>query len=140
MNKYSIVFALSLAFLTISCVNSQTNSVETVESSEIIENVDSKTFKESISGIKGTLLDVRTPEEWAEGIIKGAEKIDFYDDNFSKNIEKLDKSIPVFIYCRSGGRSSEAATILKEKGFSKVYNLEGGISAWIEDGNEVVKN
>ena len=128
MNKYSIVFALSLAFLTISCVNSQTNSVETVESSEIIENVDSKTFKESISGIKGTLLDVRTPEEWAEGIIKGAEKIDFYDDNFSKNIEKLDKSIPVFIYCRSGGRSSEAATILKEKGFSKVYNLEGGVA------------
>ncbi|MCC7332619.1 MAG: rhodanese-like domain-containing protein [Flavobacteriales bacterium] len=140
MNKYSIVFSLSLAFLTISCVNSQTNSVESVESSEIIVNVDSKTFKETISSVKGILLDVRTPEEWAEGIIKGAEKIDFYDDNFSKNIEKLDKSIPVFVYCRSGGRSSEAATILKEKGFSKVYNLEGGISAWIEDGNEVVKN
>jgi rhodanese-related sulfurtransferase len=43
------------------------------------------------------------------------------------------------VYCRSGGRSASAADVLKEKGFTKVYNLDGGITSWQENGFEVVK-
>ena len=88
---------------------------------------------------EGTILDVRTPEEWAEGTIPKAEKMNYHDDDFASQVESLDKTKPVYIYCKRGGRSSSAAEILKEKGFKKVYNLDGGITAWNDEGFEIVK-
>lgn len=76
------------------------------------------------------LVDVRTPGEWREGIIEGAVKIDVTSNSFEKQaINKLDKSKPVYLYCRTGGRSLVAAKILLEKGY-KVYNVEGGYKDW----------
>ncbi|NNC70729.1 MAG: rhodanese-like domain-containing protein, partial [Flavobacteriaceae bacterium] len=72
------------------------------------------------------LVDVRRPEEYAEGYLKNATNINFYDSDFMGQIlEDLDKSEPVYLYCRSGGRSGKAAIKLSEKGF-KVYDLRGG--------------
>jgi rhodanese-related sulfurtransferase len=65
--------------------------------------------------------------------------MNYNSDDFASQIEKLDKTKPVFVYCKRGGRSAGAAEILKEKGFTKVYNLDGGITAWTEEGQEVVK-
>ena len=65
--------------------------------------------------------------------------MNYNDDDFASQVEKLDKTKPVFVYCKRGGRSASAAEILKEKGFTKVYNLDGGITAWIDEGQEVVK-
>lgn len=76
------------------------------------------------------LVDVRTPEEYAEGHIAGAENIDWYNDDFINiALKTLDKNKPVAVYCRSGKRSAEAANKLVEQGY-KVTNLEGGIIAW----------
>lgn len=76
------------------------------------------------------LVDVRTPDEWKKGIIKNALKIDITSDNFeAKAIEKLDKSKPVYLYCRSGIRSLIAGEILYKQGFI-VYNLESGYNDW----------
>jgi rhodanese-related sulfurtransferase len=80
------------------------------------------------------LIDVRTPKEYAEGYIPGAILMDVKDANFALQIQLLDKSSPVFVYCRSGRRSLEAAAILEERQFTTVYNLEGGIVAWKEKG------
>ncbi|MCL4856454.1 MAG: rhodanese-like domain-containing protein [Flavobacteriales bacterium] len=133
MQKIVFIITILFSVLLSACGVGQNNNPNS-----IIVDVDASTFKELINQ-PGTILDVRTPDEWADGIIAGAEKINFYDDNFTQQIEKLDKTTPVYLYCRSGGRSANAADILKEKGFTKVYNLDGGITSWQNNGFEVVK-
>ncbi len=76
------------------------------------------------------LLDVRTPKEWEQGVIKGAIKVNVLDVNFSADAGKvLSKEKPVYVYCRSGRRSMKASKILVEKGY-QVYNIIGGYKAW----------
>lgn len=140
--KKIIVVLSSVLFMSITACsgnsNANTSTQEVVQQEEVIVDVTVNQFKDLIA-TEGTLLDVRTPEEWAEGIIPNAEKINYNGDDFSNQVEKLDKTKPIFIYCRSGGRSTSAAKVLKEKGFTKVYNLDGGITAWGSAGNKVVK-
>lgn len=135
MNKL-ILMCLTIV-LTTSCTNNNTKPNQ--ELTEVVTDVNVNQFKNLITEHGGIILDVRTPEEWAEGTIANAEKINYYSDNFANEIEKLDKKSPVFVYCKKGGRSSSAAEVLEEKGFTKVYNLDGGITAWIDAGNETVK-
>ncbi|WGH74084.1 rhodanese-like domain-containing protein [Tenacibaculum tangerinum] len=78
------------------------------------------------------LLDVRTPEEWAEGVIETPIKIDVTGDDFEgKALEKLDKTKPVYVYCRSGVRSKRATELLVKKGYN-AYNVLGGYLEWTE--------
>lgn len=93
------------------------------------KNVSAKEFKALIEKQDGTILDVRTPEEVVSGKIKGALNIDYYAD-FNTAISQLNKTKPVYIYCASGGRSSQAMQDLNTSGFKEVYNLSGGIGAW----------
>ena len=77
------------------------------------------------------LVDVRTPEEYQEGHIEGAANIDFLDPLvFEEEFAKLDRNKPLMIYCRSGGRSAEAAEKLEAMGFKEIYDLEGGYLQW----------
>ena len=76
------------------------------------------------------LIDVRTPAEFAEGHLKNAKNIDFYSPDFDLQIEALDKSIPVILYCKSGRRSAKCASKLTAKGFTSIYDLDGGIQLW----------
>ena len=76
------------------------------------------------------LVDVRTPSEFNAGHVPDAQNINFYDENFDQKIETLDKSKPIIVYCKSGGRSAKCASKLVEKGFEKIYDLEGGFSQW----------
>ena len=77
-----------------------------------------------------TLIDVRTAEEYNEGFIENAINYDFYADNFLQNFNQFDKEKPMLIYCRSGGRSGQTYTQLKELGFKQVVDLKGGYSEW----------
>lgn len=72
------------------------------------------------------LIDVRTPEEIAEGKIDGAGEIDFMAPDFKDQINALDKSKDYVMYCRSGGRSGKAAELMIELGFVNVTNITGG--------------
>lgn len=77
------------------------------------------------------ILDVRTEEECSEGIIPGAINIDIYKgQGFIYSIEELDKSKNYYVYCRSGGRSGQACSIMSQLGFENAYNLLGGIMNW----------
>ena len=76
------------------------------------------------------ILDVRTPEEFAAGHIEGAENRNYYDDDFEEQLKKLDKNKTVLVYCKSGGRSGKASAQLQALEFHKVYDLEGGYTAW----------
>ncbi|MBD0830583.1 rhodanese-like domain-containing protein [Aestuariibaculum sediminum] len=85
------------------------------------------------------LLDVRTPEEYAEGHLEGALNINYFSETFKDEAFKLDKNKKVLVYCKSGKRSSKSAIILKALGFSKIYSIEGGITAWKDARFECVK-
>ena len=80
------------------------------------------------------VLDVRTPEEFAEGHLEGAMMIDFYRDDFADQLADLDPEVPYLLYCRSGNRSGQAAIIMDGLGFSDVANIDGGILSWTEAG------
>lgn len=80
------------------------------------------------------LIDVRTPEEFDQGHLCDALNIDYKAEDFKEHIEKLPKSTPVYLYCRTGKRSESAATLLQELGFENITNLEGGYVAYSEDG------
>ncbi len=86
--------------------------------------------KEFLAKFKATkdaqLLDVRTPEEVAEGALEGAQNINFYDADFKDKLSKLDKNKPFFVYCRSGGRSGKCAQMCKDMGFKEIYDMKGG--------------
>ncbi|MDR2971745.1 MAG: rhodanese-like domain-containing protein [Bacteroidales bacterium] len=78
------------------------------------------------------LIDVRTPQEFEKNHLENAVNIDFKSPDFKKSIEKLDKTKPVLVYCVVGKRSNEAGKIFIEEGFKTVYDLEGGLNAWIK--------
>jgi phage shock protein E len=85
------------------------------------------------------LVDVRTPEEFQAGHIIDAVMIDFKSADFREQVKFLKKRKPVAVYCKSGNRSGQAFAILQEMGFRKIYDLEGGITAWQLAGKEVKK-
>ena len=77
------------------------------------------------------VLDVRTEDECNEGMIPGAINIDIYKgQGFIYLIEELDKSKNYYVYCRSGGRSGQACSIMNQLGFERTYNLLGGMMEW----------
>ena len=109
----------------------ESNQTEVVETkAPINKNVSASEFKTLIDSGKGLLLDVRTPNEVAQGSIKGNTNIDYFGANFKTELAKLDKNKPVYVYCRSGNRSGKSMQIMTDMGFKEVYNLIGGYSAW----------
>ena len=93
-------------------------------------------YKNKISTKDALVFDVRTTEEFNLGHIKGSINIDFYDEkSFVDFFEKINKTKPIYIYCRSGNRSKKSSEILKKIGFVKVYDLLGGYKNWIKNSN-----
>jgi phage shock protein E len=76
------------------------------------------------------VLDVRTPEEFAEGHLDGAVLIDFYDADFAEQLAALDPDVPYLVICRSGNRSGQTLGIMEQLGFASAADVDGGIIAW----------
>ena len=111
------------AALFCSCGNAKNNeSVKTVKTEEFAEMMAQKDVR---------LIDVRTPKEYAEGHLAGAENIDVKADDFAERIQGVQGTVAV--YCRGGRRSLKAAEQLAANGCT-VYNLDGGILAWQKAG------
>lgn len=103
-----------------------------------IVSVSVPVFEKEMKSDSVQLLDVRTPEEYAEGHINGAININVQSDNFREMaVRELSKDSTVLVYCRSGRRSLTAAEILTKLGY-KVVNLKGGIIDWKENGRPLV--
>ena len=105
-------------------------SIATVFAETKIADVSVTEFQALVAQNDGIILDVRTPDEIAQGHIGGASMLNIYDEDFERKLNLMQKDKPIYVYCRSGGRSSRAAQILGESGFSEIYNLEGGMGAW----------
>ena len=120
--KKALINLLFIGFLFASC-NGQTNSK--------YESIAAVNFAEKIKTTpQAAIIDVRSPEEFAGQHIDNAINIDWNGDNFDGKIGKYDKSKPIFVYCMSGGRSKKAAEKLAELGYTKIYELQGGIMKW----------
>lgn len=76
------------------------------------------------------VLDVRTPEEFAEGHLDRAVLIDFYGPSFADEIAGLDPTVPYLIYCRSGNRSGQTTELMRQLNFTDVTEIDGGILSW----------
>jgi len=103
-----------------------------------ITSVSASELNKEITAGTAQLLDVRTPQEYAEAHIDGAVNINVQSDNFGKEAEKeLSKDLAILVYCRSGRRSMDAAETLAAIGY-KVVNLKGGIIEWQDEGLPIV--
>jgi rhodanese-related sulfurtransferase len=126
MNSIKIILVICVTFF-VSCQKSNQPQITLINPEEM------KTLLEEE---EVQLVDVRTVKEFNEHYIPGAENIVF-DDNFELKLDNLDKEKPIVVYCRKGRRSTKCAEILQEKGFKKIYNLKGGITQWMKEGNAV---
>lgn len=113
---------LWVAFTLAACTNEEKTAA----------SLEPKVFAEQAQ--QGIVLDVRTPEEFTESHLPDARNIDYKNEAFKDSIQTLDKSKPYYVYCKSGVRSGKAAEIMREMGFTRVYNMEGGIDAWKKEG------
>jgi rhodanese-related sulfurtransferase len=76
------------------------------------------------------ILDVRTPEEFTSGHIKGALNINYNSGGFKTEVAELDRKKTYLVYCRTGRRSGEAVRIMEDLGFSDIVRMEGDIVKW----------
>jgi len=99
-------------------------------------NINNVRFKQLMSDSNNIVLDVRTPEEFAEGFIAGIAhtvNVNFFASDFLTRVEdQIRKDQKVLVYCAAGGRSSMACKALKKAGYKKVYELDGGYNGWEE--------
>ena len=118
----NILSFIVVTFLLVSCQGQTSKSVQTI---------DSKAYAEKLTTTENPqLIDVRTPREYEVEHLEKSTNIDWNGNDFTAKVEKLDKSKPVFVYCKVGGRSSQAANKLASLGFKEIYNLDGGIMKW----------
>lgn len=148
MKKNLFVFAIFSLFISFTACNdtkqsdttTETNTEATIDteveavqttSKQKVEKLDAALFRTKMAELKVyNIVDVRTPEEFAQVSIPKAKNIDFNGGSFEEELSKLEKEKPLFIYCKSGGRSAEAVAKAKDMGFQRIIELEGGMEAW----------
>jgi thioredoxin len=118
--KLKPLYLFVIIFIVFSC-NAQT----------AVQTIDVTSYSEKIKATPNAqILDVRTPEEYTTGHIENSDNVDFLSNSFVLKTDKYDKTKPVFVYCKSGGRSAKASEKLTQLGFTTVYNLDGGMLKW----------
>ena len=120
-------FLFILLLLLNGCSNSDQQSVKYISSSEFIE-----------LSIDFELIDVRTKSEYESGFIESGLNIDFFSDTFESDILSLNKNSKIILYCRTNNRSTKTAILLKKNGFKDISVIEGGITDWVKNGNDIV--
>ena len=120
------IVVLSLIFI-FSCELLNSPEINIISESDFVEIQDSDY----------TLIDVRTQDEFDLGHIDSAINLDFYSETFHNDILSLPKNETIVLYCRTNNRSSKTANILKENGFKEISVLEGGITEWVKNGNDI---
>ena len=120
--KFISYHVLVFCFLIVSCQGQKNDAYENIEATVFAEKIKANPTAQ--------IIDVRTPEEYASQHIDNARNINWNGNDFEAKASQLDKKKPIYVYCMVGGRSKKASDKLVEMGFSKVYDLQGGIMKW----------
>jgi len=118
---------LFILFILFSCGNVSQTSIKYISGSEFLELIDN--FQ---------LIDVRTKSEYESGFIENGLNIDFFSDTFESDVLSLNKNSKIILYCRTNNRSTKTANLLKKNGFKDISVIEGGITDWVKNGNDIV--
>lgn len=100
-------------------------------------SLDAAAFAVRLAESDAQLVDVRTAAEYADGHIAGSRNLDQTSGQLAQNVNELEKSKPVLLYCASGRRSAAARAYLQQQGFTDVVDLAGGIGAWAGAGKPI---
>lgn len=131
--KPAMVRTLAVLILALSVLVAACSSDTTTQSIELVSPAEaSQVIADSPAGL--VVLDIRTPEEFAQARLADAMLVDFYEDDFAAQLDTLDKDVPYVMYCNSGNRSSEAVKTMEDLGFVEVYEIDGGIVNWYDQG------
>ncbi len=133
MNKIIFILVTIVSLLGEACHS------QTAPSEAQIRTIDATEFKRLVEAGNGIILDVRAPEEVAGGHISNASTINLYDEDFVGKINLIPKDKEIYVYCKMGGRSAQAAEILQKNGFDKVFHLGNGLVEWEEKGYPLIK-
>lgn len=133
--QVTIIFIVLVSFAFVSCAQDTKKSSENSE--KVMQYISPQELQARIDTIQ--LIDIRTPQEFQSGHLKNAVNINYFDPDFLSKINQLDKNKGVYIYCRSGNRSSGAIRKLEDSGFPKIYDLKGGILNWNRSNLKTVK-
>lgn len=132
MKKHIMIIALGMALTVAGCssgTNSASSSTTNTTSQSVITNVDTATVQKlDLTDPSIQLIDVRTPDEYKAGHIAEAKLIPLQE--LPNRLSEIDKTKKVYVICHSGNRSSQASQILKENGFTNIYNIQGGMMKW----------
>lgn len=101
-------------------------------------SLDAAGFAAALKRPGTTVVDVRTPAEFAQGHLPGAVNLDVSSPDFARRLATLDPAAPYAVYCRSGNRSAAALAQMSAAGFTAAYHLDGGVGAWSDAGGELV--
>lgn len=130
MKKILLSLLTAISFGTTGC-SAQSDSIDTLAPQAFI--------KQAKADTTAIILDVRTPEEYKEEHLAGAQQLDFLNTSvFDAGIKLLDKSHTYYVYCRSGKRSHNACMKMQKQGL-KVFDMEGGILNWKKLGMPTTK-
>lgn len=130
MKKILLSLLTAISFGTTGC-SAQSDSIDTLAPQAFI--------KQAKADTTAIILDVRTPGEYKEEHLAGAQQLDFLNTSvFDAGIKLLDKSHTYYVYCRSGKRSHYACIKMKKQGL-KVFDMEGGILNWKKLGMPTTK-
>lgn len=110
---------------------------------DFLKNVSVAEAKNAIDENKSNndfvILDIRTASEYQDGNVDSAINIDYYADDFESRLNTLDKSKTYLLYCKSGGRSEKAYSMMQELKFKRVLHIHEGFDGWLDAGYETVK-
>jgi rhodanese-related sulfurtransferase len=136
MRKTFLAFFVLLFYTT--CAQSESLVNDTIYRNLSVTQADSLIQAEA-GNPDFIIIDVRTIGECAStGILENSINIDFFNPDFDSLIQALDHSKRYLIYCASGSRSGQTFTKMQNFNFKEVYNMLGGISAWLSAGKPVV--
>ena len=120
--KYCLLIIFSALFTAWGCAQNTERIVDAQKMRQVIDRQQDTRV----------ILDVRTPQEVAGGVIPGAVHLDYHRDDFSQMLSQLDKEMTYYVYCHSGVRSAWTADMMEEMGFKQVYDYKGGMQEWKE--------
>lgn len=139
MNKYVFLSVSAVVFLVFSMFvlssSPDTLNTQVLGTQSAFTSLSPQQFNQELLNGDYMLLDIRTLEEYNAGHLTNARQIDYYQtQSFSQYLNTLDKNAKYLIYCRSGSRTSNALALMKQKGFTQVWDLSGGFNAWTAQG------